>query len=99
MYELVFTLESDRQMRHLDVSPQFRAETKQVKKALGYLTINPRHPSLRMHPYRSLESPYNPAEKVFEAYAQNNTPGAYRIFWCYGPRKKQITVLAITSHS
>ena len=98
MYELIFTLESDRQLRRLDESPAFKAETKQIKKALGYLMTNPRHPGLRTHPYRSLESPYHPAEKVFEAYAQNNTPGAYRIFWCYGPRKKQITVLAITPH-
>ena len=37
-------------------------------------------------------------EKVFESYAQNNTPGAYRIFWHYGPKKNQITVVAIVSH-
>jgi hypothetical protein len=42
---------------------------------------------------------------VFEAYAQNNTPGAYRIFWHYGPdetkakkRTPVITVVAITRH-
>lgn len=37
-------------------------------------------------------------EDVFESYAQNNTPGAYRIFWHYGPKKKMITILAITPH-
>lgn len=37
-------------------------------------------------------------EEVFESYAQNNTPGAYRIFWYYGPKRKMITILAITSH-
>jgi hypothetical protein len=37
---------------------------------------------------------------VFEAYAQNRTPGAYRIFWCYGPDKDKgdITITAITPH-
>jgi len=39
-----------------------------------------------------------PPRKVFAAYAQNRTPGAYRIFWCYGPGKKDITILAITPH-
>jgi hypothetical protein len=29
---------------------------------------------------------------------QNRTPGAYRVFWCYGPDQKQITILAITPH-
>jgi hypothetical protein len=44
-------------------------------------------------------------EKVFEAYAQNNTPGAYRIFWQYGPDEAKgkkripiIIVVAITPH-
>jgi len=37
-------------------------------------------------------------EKVFEAYVQNKTPGAYRLFWCYGPDKGQITLIAITPH-
>lgn len=35
---------------------------------------------------------------VFESYAQNKTPGAYRIFWTYGPSKAEITILAITPH-
>jgi len=37
-------------------------------------------------------------EEVFEAYAENNTPAAYRIFWYSGPEKKQITIVAITPH-
>jgi hypothetical protein len=31
-------------------------------------------------------------EEVFEAYAENNTPGAYRIFWHYGLGKDVITI-------
>jgi hypothetical protein len=62
---------------------------KQIKKALGYLQIEPRHPSLQTHVFHSIENPFDPNGKVFEAYAQNRTPGAYRIFWCYGPQKKK----------
>jgi len=71
---------------------------KQVRKAIALLQSNPRHPGLRTHEYHSLEHPFDPAGKVFEAYAQNKTPGAYRIFWCYGPGKKDITIIAITPH-
>jgi len=71
---------------------------KQVAKTISLLSTNPRHPGLQTHPYMTLEHPYDNKEKVFEAYAQNNTSGAYRVFWCYGPDKKQITIIAITPH-
>jgi hypothetical protein len=58
----------------------------------------PRHPGLHSHPFSSLLNPLNPAEKVFESYVQNRTPGAYRVFWCYGPEQGQITIVAITPH-
>lgn len=71
---------------------------KQVTKTIRFLLADPKHPSLNTHAYDSIEHPYDPSQKVFEAYAQNNTPGAYRIFWCYGPNKGEITIIAITPH-
>lgn len=71
---------------------------KQVHKTLSLLGQNPRHPGLQTHEYRSLVNPYDAREKVFEAYAQHKTPGAFRVFWCYGPGKKEITILAIAPH-
>ncbi len=71
---------------------------KQVHKCVTMLADNPRHPGLNTHPFDSLEHPYRADDKVFEAYAQNRTPGAYRVFWCYGPGKNQITIVAITPH-
>lgn len=71
---------------------------KQVHKTLSLLQSNPKHPGLRTHEYLSIENPYDTKQKVFEAYAQNKTPGAYRVFWCYGPGKKEITIIAITPH-
>lgn len=70
---------------------------KQVAKTLSFLT-NPRHPGLKTHEFGSLVNPIDKHGKVFEAYAQNNTPGAYRVFWCYGPGQGEITVFAITEH-
>jgi hypothetical protein len=71
---------------------------KQVKKCIQLLKTNPRHPSLETHQYSAIANPYNLHQKVFEAYAQQNTPAAYRVFWCYGPHKGEITILLITKH-
>ena len=71
---------------------------KQVEKCVRLLLENPKHPGLQTHAYDSIESPYAPSERVFEAYVQNRTPGAYRLFWCYGPAQGQITIIAITDH-
>ena len=46
--------------------------------------------------YKDLEGANR--KKVFESYVQNRTPGAYCIFWHYGPLKGQITVVAIVPH-
>ena len=71
---------------------------KQVVKCVELLQANPRHPGLKTHEYHSIENPYDPDTKAFEAYVQNRTPGAYRVFWCYGPTKREITIIAITPH-
>jgi len=71
---------------------------KQVRKTVLLLAQNPRHPGLQTHAYHTIANPFDPKGKVFEAYAQHHTPGAYRVFWCYGPGKDQMTILAITPH-
>ena len=71
---------------------------KQVYKTVALLSQNPRHPGLQTHAYSSMPNPYKTSDKAFEAYVQNNTPGAYRVFWCYGPKQKEITIIAITPH-
>lgn len=71
---------------------------KQVEKCVRLSLDNPKHPGLHTHAYDSIEHPYEATGKVFEAYVQNRTPGAYRLFWCYGPRRGEITLIAITPH-
>jgi hypothetical protein len=71
---------------------------KQVHGCIQKLLNNPRHPGLQTHKYDSLTHPYDEKQPVFEAYAQNQTPGAYRVFWCYGPKKGDISIIAITPH-
>lgn len=67
---------------------------KAVAKTISLLS-NPRHTGLQTHEYTSL---VHPLGKVFEAYAQHRTASAYRLFWCYGPGKREITIIAITPH-
>jgi hypothetical protein len=69
---------------------------KAVLKTLALMEVNLRHPSLRTHEFTSLKGPRG--EKVFEAYVQQRTPGAFRIFWYYGPEKDCISIKSIDSH-
>ena len=89
-----FTDQANPDLDALENSPAFSKRLKSVRKALGYLQTNPRHPGLNTRKYTSVTG--SNGEDVFEAYAENNTPGAYRIFWPYGPGKDVITIVAIT---
>jgi hypothetical protein len=92
-FHLDFTDQATFDLKLLERNPANAKRLKSVRKALGYLQTNPRHPGLNTHKFSSLSGPKG--EDVFEAYAENQTPGAYRIFWFYGPGKDVITVLAI----
>jgi len=96
LFELFLTDEARRQLRALKPDKGLEKRYDAVKKAIQFLSSNPRHPGLKTHEFTSLQGPKG--EKVFEAYAEQSTPAAYRIFWYYGPGKNQITVVAITPH-
>ena len=95
-FELLFTERASGQLDALESDDGLAKRLKAVRKALGMLEANPRHPGLNTHKFVSLKGPGG--EEVFEAYAENKTPAAWRIFWIYGPSKNKITVLAITPH-
>jgi hypothetical protein len=96
LFSLVFTHQAGKDLDVLGNDPALSKRFKAVRKALGLLQTNPRHPGLNTHKYSSLKGICG--EDVFEAYAENNTPAAYRIFWHYGPEKNTITIVAITPH-
>ena len=97
MFELEWTDEARGAYNQLKSNASQKKRYKAVKKTIRFLAINPRHNSLQTHEYLSLKGPN--VEKVFEAYAEQKTPAAYRVFWYYGPSKGIITIFAITSHS
>ncbi|HVT05292.1 MAG TPA: hypothetical protein VHL58_18160 [Thermoanaerobaculia bacterium] len=101
--ELRLTPEASRNLKELGASSAKAGLLNQVLKTLGLLETNLRHPSLHTHRFHSLRGPRG--EEVFEAYAQNRTPGAYRIFFYYGPDRAEgkrriavVTIIAITPH-
>lgn len=95
-FSLLVTNEARDALRELERDGGLAKRLKAVRKTLGQLESNPRHPGLQTHKIQSISGPNG--EDVFEAYAEQGTPAAYRVFWCYGPAKGQITILTITSH-
>ena len=69
---------------------------RKVLKTLGLIESDPRYPGLRSHRYEDLEGAFG--HKIWESYVENHTPGAYRVFWHYGPDDGEIPIVAITPH-
>lgn len=93
---LNFTPRAAKDLAELARDTGRRKRLKSVQKALGLLETSQRHPSLHTHKNQSFSGPRG--EEIFEAYAENKTPAAYRIFWFYGPEADSITIVAITPH-
>jgi plasmid stabilization system protein ParE len=91
-----WTTRAKRDLQEIARDAGQKKRLKSVQKTLGLLETNQRHPGLHTHKYESLKGPKG--EDVFEAYAENRTPAAYRIFWFYGPDKDEITIVAVTPH-
>ena len=75
------------------------SEKKYLKKLVNCfakLAINPGHNSLNSHEIEVLSK--KAGVKIWTSYVENNTPGAARIFWFYGPEDEQITIAAIEPH-
>jgi hypothetical protein len=79
------------------------ARLRKVRKALGMLQPDPTYPGLHSHLYQHF--PGLEKGKVWDSYVENRTPGAWRIYWMYGPNEVRdgkeisvITVLVIGPH-
>ncbi len=102
--QLRFKPVADAELDRIRKDPARKGVSKQVDKTLGYLETDIRSKSLQTHEYKAITRRYG--IKTFEAYAQQNTPAAYRVFWQYGPDEKDkkgkripiITIVGITPH-
>lgn len=94
--ELIFSQQADQTLTALEQDHSSATILKAVLKVLTYMQEDLHHPSLHTHEYHGISGPNG--EKIFEAYAQQHTPGAYRIFWHYGPEEHQLTIISIVPH-
>lgn len=96
MFELYFSNRARDQLKNLKRDKGLAKRYKAVTGTLKKLQQNPRYPSLQTHEFHSLFGPNG--EKIFEIYAEQNTPSAYRIFFHYGPGKGVISIVSIIPH-
>lgn len=90
-FRLLFSLEAKLALDNLQqVDPK---KYQKVLKTLALMETNLRHPSLNTHKYESLVGVNG--EEVFEAYVENKTPAAFRVFWHYGPTREVITMVVL----
>ena len=64
--------------------------------ALKKLAMDPFYPSLKSHEIDPLSKRYG--IKVWQSYLENKKSGARRMFWVYGPDKKDITIIGLEPH-
>ncbi|GAA5082625.1 hypothetical protein [Nocardia iowensis] len=102
-YELRFARAAAAALQTLAERPDTATKLRKVSKALGLLQTDPLYPGLNSHRYQNF--PGVEKEKIWDSYVENHTPGAWRIYWMYGPDTERdgkaisvITVLMIGPH-
>ncbi|MFF7459564.1 hypothetical protein [Kitasatospora sp. NPDC008115] len=58
------------------------AKLRRIRRVLGQLAADPRHPGLHTHRYHAL--PGHAGRRVFDSYVENGA-NAWRIYWTRGP--------------
>ena len=98
MPKLAFSEEARDQLKELQADSGLAKRLRAVRAALARMEADLRHPSLHTHEFQSQPCPHG--KKLYEAYAENRTPAAYRIFWCYlpAPPPDTVFIVAITPH-
>ncbi len=91
-FDILLSQKAERNYASLQ-SPVKKNILKAINKTLDLMSSNLRYSSLHTHEFHELKGP--DGEKIWESYAQNNTPGAYQMFWYYGPEKGKITIATI----
>ena len=96
MFKLSWIPSAEESFNLLKTHKSLKKRYKAVSKAIKFLAEDPFYPSLQTHEFKSLKGPNG--ERVWESYAENNTPAAYRILWYYGSSKAEIKIFVITAH-
>lgn len=95
IFNLEFTEEAEKNLDDLESDNSLHEHLKAVRKCLGFMETNLKHPSLNTHKMISFKGPTG--EQIFVSYPENDRPGAYRIFWYYG-KNQTIILTSIVPH-
>jgi len=68
---------------------------KRLGKAIQFLSANPKHPGLKTHEIEALSKKYD--IKIWQSYLDQGD-NSRRMFWTYGPGRKEITILGVEPH-
>lgn len=96
MSKIILSQKASEQLEELKSDHAQVGVVNDIIKTLHFMEENLRHPSLNTHEYKGSTGPNG--EKLFEAYVEQKTPHAYRIFWYYGHEQETIIVTAIIPH-
>lgn len=77
------------------LSPDEEELLKRLSKSFTFLSADPKHPSLKTHEIEELSNKYK--MKIWQSYLDQGKT-ARRIFWTYGPNRREITILGIEPH-
>lgn len=94
MPKLLLTPGADEQLKVLEEDGALTKRLKAVRATLGKMERSLRYPSLHTHELVGLQCPHG--DKLFEAYAENRTPNAYRVAFCYLPPPPADTILIVS---
>lgn len=96
VFQLRFSREAASTLKQLERLGHTEKKLRKVRRTLGNIQRDPRHPGLNSHEFHSIKGVNG--ERVWESYVENRTAGAWRIFWHYGPGRSVITILTISEH-
>ena len=95
-FEILWTDQAEKQfleLRHRGPIDKYIKVSRTLKVLSKY---GPKYPSLHSHKYQSIRGPGG--EDVWESYVENRTAGAWRIWWMYGPKANEITLIMLGKH-
>lgn len=95
-FKITITKEFKQQITAIKEDPTREGLEFQIKATITKLAHDPKYKGLNSHKFSSLNEKYGC--EVWESYVQNNTPGAWRLFWLYGKGKNEITLLLVIPH-
>lgn len=95
-FEILWTDQAERQLLELKRRGPVDKYIKVTKTLSTIAEHGPKYPSLRSHKYQSIKGPGG--EDIWESYVENRTAGAWRVWWMYGPKTNEITLIMLGKH-